>query len=173
MLQASIAASVSVTGMGNADRRGFIMRCVVQRVTESSVSVNGETVGAIGKGLMVLIGVSADDTDADLKYMAEKVPNLRIFDDENGVMNRSVIDVGGSILAVSQFTLYGDARGQRRPSYIRAARPETANDLYQRLVAAWREKGIRVETGIFRADMQVSLVNDGPVTILMDSEKTF
>ncbi len=149
------------------------MRCVVQRVKESSVTVNNETVGAIGPGLMVLIGVSTDDTDTDLKYMTDKVPNLRIFDDENGVMNRSVLDVGGSILAVSQFTLYGDARGGRRPSYIRAARPEEANQMYQRLVAAWREKGIHVETGIFRADMQVSLINDGPVTILLDSEKTF
>ena len=149
------------------------MRCVVQRVLNSSVTVNNETVGAIGPGLMVLIGVSTDDTDADLKYMTDKVPNLRIFDDENGVMNRSVLDVGGSILAVSQFTLYGDARGGRRPSYIRAARPEEANQMYQRLVAAWREKGIHVETGIFRADMQVSLINDGPVTILLDSEKTF
>ena len=149
------------------------MRCVVQRVKESSVTVNNETVGAIGPGLMVLIGVSTDDTDADLKYMTDKVPNLRIFDDENGVMNRSLLDVGGSILAVSQFTLYGDARGGRRPSYIRAARPEEANQMYQRLVAAWREKGIHVETGIFRADMQVSLINDGPVTILLDSEKTF
>ncbi len=147
------------------------MRCVVQRVTGSSVSVNNETVGSIGKGLMVLIGVSVDDTDADLRYMAEKVPNLRIFDDENGVMNRSVLDVGGSILAVSQFTLYGDARGGRRPSYIRAARPEEANAFYQRLVEAWRAKGLHVETGIFRADMQVSLTNDGPVTILLDSEK--
>ena len=118
------------------------MRCVVQRVTEASVTVNGETVGAVGPGLMVLIGVSTDDTDADLKYMAEKVPNLRIFDDENGVMNRSVLDVGGSILAVSQFTLYGDARGGRRPSYIRAAKPDEANTLYERLVAAWRAKGI-------------------------------
>ena len=149
------------------------MRCVVQRVKESSVTVGGETVGAIGPGLRVLIGVSVDDTDADLKYMTDKVPNLRIFDDENGVMNRSVLDVGGSILAVSQFTLYGDARGGRRPSYIRAARPEEANQMYQRLVAAWREKGIHVETGIFRADMQVSLINDGPVTILLDSEKVF
>ena len=149
------------------------MRCVVQRVSESSVSVNNETVGSVGKGLMVLIGVSADDTDADLKYMTEKVPNLRIFDDENGVMNRSVLDVGGSILAVSQFTLYGDARGGRRPSYIRAAKPEEANAMYGRLVEAWREKGIHVETGIFRADMQVSLVNDGPVTILLDNEKAF
>ena len=149
------------------------MRAVVQRVIEASVTVEGEQVGAIGPGLMVLIGVSTDDTDADLKYMTDKVPNLRIFDDENGVMNRSVLDVGGSILAVSQFTLYGDARGGRRPSYIRAARPEEANQMYQRLVAAWREKGIHVETGIFRADMQVSLINDGPVTILLDSEKTF
>jgi D-tyrosyl-tRNA(Tyr) deacylase len=149
------------------------MRCVVQRVTEASVAVNGETVGAVGPGLMVLIGVSTEDTDADLKYMTEKVPNLRIFDDENGVMNRSVIDAGGSILAVSQFTLYGDARGGRRPSYIRAAKPDEANDMYERLVAAWRAKGIHVETGRFRTDMQVSLVNDGPVTILLDSEKAF
>ena len=149
------------------------MRCVVQRVTSSSVSVGGKTVGAIGPGLMVLIGVSADDTEADLKYMAEKVPNLRIFDDENGVMNRSVLDAGGSILAVSQFTLYGDARGGRRPSYIRAAKPDMADALYERLIARWREKGITVETGIFRTDMQVSLVNDGPVTILLDSEKQF
>ena len=149
------------------------MRCVVQRVTSSSVSVGGKTVGAIGPGLMVLIGVSADDTETDLKYMAEKVPNLRIFDDENGVMNRSVLDTGGSILAVSQFTLYGDARGGRRPSYIRAAKPDMADALYERLIARWREKGITVETGIFRTDMQVSLVNDGPVTILLDSEKVF
>ncbi len=149
------------------------MRCVVQRVTEASVTVNGETVGAVGPGLMVLIGVSTEDTDADLKYMTEKVPNLRIFDDENGVMNRSVLDVGGGILAVSQFTLYGDARGGRRPSYIRAAKPDEANDMYERLVAAWRAKGIHVETGRFRTDMQVSLVNDGPVTILLDSEKAF
>ena len=149
------------------------MRCVVQRVTEASVAVNGETVGAVGPGLMVLIGVSTEDTDADLKYMTEKVPNLRIFDDENGVMNRSVLDAGGGILAVSQFTLYGDARGGRRPSYIRAAKPDEANDMYERLVAAWRAKGIHVETGRFRTDMQVSLVNDGPVTILLDSEKAF
>ena len=149
------------------------MRCVVQRVSEASVAVNGETVGAVGPGLMVLIGVSTEDTDTDLKYMTEKVPNLRIFDDENGVMNRSVLDVGGEILAVSQFTLYGDARGGRRPSYIRAAKPEEANAMYERLVEAWRGKGIHVETGIFRTDMKVSLVNDGPVTILLGSEKVF
>ena len=149
------------------------MRCVVQRVTASSVTVEGETVGSIEKGLMVLIGVCTEDTEADLKYMADKVPNLRIFDDENGVMNRSVLDVGGSILAVSQFTLYGDARGGRRPSYIHAAKPEEANALYEKLIAAWRAKGIQVETGRFRTEMAVSLVNDGPVTILMDSTKLF
>ena len=149
------------------------MRCVVQRVTSSSVTVDGVVSGRIDAGLMVLIGVSVDDTDADLKYMAEKVPNLRIFDDENGVMNRSVLDVGGSILAVSQFTLYGDARGGRRPSYIRAAKPDKADELYEQLIARWREKGIHVETGVFRTEMMVSLVNDGPVTILLDSEKNF
>lgn len=149
------------------------MRCVVQRVTSSSVTVDGVVSGKIDAGIMVLIGVSVDDTEADLKYMAEKVPNLRIFDDENGVMNRSVLDVGGSILAVSQFTLYGDARGGRRPSYIRAAKPDKADELYEKLIARWREKGIHVETGIFRTEMKVSLVNDGPVTILLDSEKTF
>ena len=149
------------------------MRAVVQRVTESNVTVDGETVGAIGPGIMVLIGVSTEDTDKDLKYIVEKVPNLRIFDDENGVMNKSLLDAGGSILAVSQFTLYGDARGGRRPSYIHAAKPEMANELYERAVAAWKSLGIHVETGRFRTEMKVSLVNDGPVTILLDSEKTF
>jgi D-tyrosyl-tRNA(Tyr) deacylase len=149
------------------------MRCVVQRVTQASVTSGGTLAGSVGPGMMVLIGVSAEDTEKDLKYMAEKVPNLRIFDDENGVMNRSILDAGGSILAVSQFTLYGDARGGRRPSYIRAAKPDMADRLYEQLVAAWRDKGIHVETGVFRTEMQVSLVNDGPVTILLDSEKTF
>ncbi len=149
------------------------MRAVVQRVANASVTVGEETVGAVGAGLMVLIGVSKEDTDKDLKYIVEKVMNLRVFDDENGVMNRSVLDVGGSILAVSQFTLYGDARGGRRPSYFRAAGPEPANELYKRAVAAWRDSGIHVETGRFRTEMMVSLVNDGPVTILLDSEKAF
>ena len=149
------------------------MRAVVQRVTQASVTVENETVGAIGSGVMVLVGVSKEDTDKDLKYIVEKVMNLRIFDDENGVMNRSVLDAGGSILAVSQFTLYGDARGGRRPSYFTAAGPEMANDYYERAVAAWRENGIHVETGRFRTEMMVSLVNNGPVTILLDSEKTF
>ena len=149
------------------------MRAVVQRVTQASVTVGDETVGKIGPGIMVLIGISSEDADKDLKYITDKVMNLRIFDDENGVMNRSVLDVGGSILAVSQFTLYGDARGGRRPSYIRAASPEPANELYERAVAAWRAQGIHVETGRFRTEMKVSLINDGPVTILLDSEKAF
>ena len=149
------------------------MRAVVQRVTQASVTVEGKTVGSVGPGIMVLIGVAAEDTDKDLKYITDKVMNLRIFDDENGVMNRSLLDVGGSILAVSQFTLYGDARGGRRPSYIRAAGPEPANEMYERAVAAWRSQGIHVETGRFRTEMKVSLVNDGPVTILLDSEKVF
>lgn len=149
------------------------MRCVVQRVTSSSVTVDGELVGAIDQGLMVLIGVSDEDTETDLKYMIDKVPNLRIFDDENGVMNRSLLDVNGSILAVSQFTLYGDARGGRRPSYIHAAKPDVANEMYRKLVDAWRSKGIRVETGRFRTEMMVSLTNHGPVTILLDSTKLF
>ena len=149
------------------------MRAVVQRVTSASVAVGDETAGAIGPGLLVLIGVSREDTPADLKYIAEKVMHLRIFDDENGVMNRSVLDTGGALLAVSQFTLYGDARGGRRPSYFRAAPPEEANALYEQLIAFWRAAGIPVETGRFRTEMQVSLVNDGPVTILLDSEKAF
>lgn len=149
------------------------MRCVIQRVTEASVSVEGNVVGRIGRGYMILIGVSAEDTDKDLKYMADKVPNLRIFEDEQGKMNLSLKDVGGQILAVSQFTLYGDARGSRRPSFIQAARPEMANGYYERLVEAWRAQGIHVETGVFRAEMQVALVNDGPVTMLMDSTKAF
>lgn len=149
------------------------MRCVIQRVTEAFVTSEGEETGRIGPGLMVLIGVSQEDTDKDLKYMAEKVPNLRIFEDEEGKMNRSVKDAGGAILAVSQFTLYGDARGGRRPSFSTAAKPDMANALYERLVQAWREQGITVETGRFRTEMKVSLVNDGPVTILMDSTKLF
>lgn len=149
------------------------MRCVIQRVTEASVTVDGDVIGKIGRGYMILIGVSAEDGDKDVKYMADKVPNLRIFEDEDGKMNRSILDVGGEILAVSQFTLYGDARGGRRPSFSTAARPEMANELYEKLVEAWRAQGLHVETGRFRAEMQVALVNDGPVTLLMDSAKTF
>lgn len=149
------------------------MRCVIQRVSQASVTSEGVETGRIGRGFMVLIGVCAEDTEKDVKYMADKVPNLRIFEDENGKMNLSLKDVGGAMLAVSQFTLYGDARGGRRPSFIAAARPEAANALYQQLVEAWRAQGIQVETGRFQTDMQVSLVNDGPVTILMDSSKLF
>ena len=149
------------------------MRCVVQRVKEASVTVAGETVGKIGPGYMVLIGVSVEDTEKDVRYMADKVPNLRIFEGAEDKMNLSLKDVGGEILAVSQFTLYGDARGGRRPSFIAAARPEAANELYEQLVASWREQGIHVETGRFRTHMEVSLVNDGPVTILLDSMKGF
>ena len=149
------------------------MRCVIQRVTEAWVTSEGEETGRIGQGFMVLIGVSQEDGDKDLKYMAEKVPNLRIFEDDEGKMNRSLKDVGGAILAVSQFTLYGDARGGRRPSFSTAARPDEANALYEKLVEAWRTQGITVETGRFRTEMKVGLVNDGPVTILMDSTKLF
>ena len=149
------------------------MRAVIQRVLESSVKIDGEVVGQIGPGFLVLIGVEEGDEEKDFQYIATKVPNLRIFEDENGKMNRSLLDVGGQILAVSQFTLLGDARSSRRPSFIQAARPETANPMYERLVACWREMGIHVETGRFGADMKVSLINDGPVTMLMDSHKLF
>ena len=149
------------------------MRSVIQRVTSASVTVGGDVVGQIEKGLMVLLGVKTGDTEKDADYMADKIVKLRIFEDENGKMNRSVADVGGSILCVSQFTLLGDARGQNRPGFTQAEAPERANDLYQHVCARMRDKGLTVEQGIFRADMQVALVNDGPVTILLDSEKQF
>ena len=149
------------------------MRAVIQRVERASVSVEGEIRGQIGAGFLVLIGVEEGDGDADFRYIAEKVPNLRVFEDEQGKMNRSLLDVGGELLAVSQFTLLGDARGGRRPSFITAARPETADPMYERLVADWRARGIRVETGVFGAHMKVSLVNNGPVTILLDSRRRF
>ena len=149
------------------------MRAVIQRVSEARVRVEGEIIGEIGKGYLVLIGVEDGDGEKDFQYIATKVPNMRIFEDENEKMNLSILDVGGQILAVSQFTLLGDARSSRRPSFTQAARPETANPMYERLVAAWREQGIHVETGRFGADMKVALVNNGPVTIMMDSHKLF
>lgn len=149
------------------------MRAVIQRVKESSVAIEGQVVGQCAQGLMVLIGVEVGDTDKDLSYIADKVPNLRIFEDEAGKMNRSLLDIGGQILAISQFTLLGDARGGRRPSFTAAARPDTAVPLYEALVEKWRSLGIHVETGEFGADMQVSLINDGPVTILLDSRRLF
>lgn len=155
------------------ERKESQMRAVIQRVEKASVSVEGEIKGQIGTGFLALIGVEEGDGDADFKYIADKVPNLRVFEDEQGKMNRSLLDVGGEVLAVSQFTLLGDARGGRRPSFITAARPETADPMYERLVADWRARGIRVETGVFGAHMKVSLVNDGPVTILLDSRRRF
>lgn len=149
------------------------MRAVVQRVTEASVKVNGEIVGSIGQGLMVLLGVKTGDTEKDALYMADKILKLRIFEDENGKMNRSLKDIGGSVLCVSQFTLLGDCRGQNRPGFTQAEAPERANELYERVCARMREQEVTVETGIFRTDMKVALVNDGPITILVDSEKTF
>lgn len=149
------------------------MRAVIQRVKESSVAIDGQVVGRSAQGLMVLIGVEVGDTDKDLNYIADKVPNLRIFEDEAGKLNRSLLDMGGQILAISQFTLLGDARGGRRPSFTAAARPDTAVPLYEALVEKWRSLGIHVETGEFGADMQVSLINDGPVTILLDSRRLF
>lgn len=149
------------------------MRAVVQRVLRGRVVVEGETVGEIGPGFVVLLGVSRDDTEADADYLADKVAGLRVFEDEQGRMNRPLQDVGGAVLAVSQFTLYGDVRRGRRPGFDRAARPEHAEPLYQRFVEQLRARGISVATGRFQTHMQVELVNDGPVTILVDSEKTF
>jgi D-tyrosyl-tRNA(Tyr) deacylase len=148
------------------------MRAVVQRVTRASVTVDDKIVGQIGKGLLVLLGVAQTDTEKDAGYLVEKIVNLRIFDDEDGKMNLSLSDAGGEILAVSQFTLYGDTRRGRRPSYIDAAAPERANELYEFFVRQ-AKKFTRVETGQFQAMMQVELVNDGPVTILLDSTKLF
>lgn len=149
------------------------MRAVIQRVLESSVTVEGQLVGAINKGLMVLLGVEEGDSEKEVQYMVDKIIGLRIFEDEEGKMNHSIQEVDGELLAVSQFTLMGDARKGRRPSYSNAARPEEANRLYELFVTGIREKGTKVETGVFQADMKVSLVNDGPVTILLDSQKVF
>ena len=149
------------------------MRAIIQRVSEARVRVEGEIIGEIGKGYLVLIGVEDGDGEKDFQYIATKVPNMRSFEDENEKMNLSILDVGGQILAVSQFTLLGDARSSRRPSFIQAARPETANPMYERLVKHWRDMGIHVETGKFGAHMEVSLINDGPVTMLLDSHKLF
>ena len=149
------------------------MRCVVQRVSRASVTVEGKITGQVEKGYMVLVGVEQGDAEQDVRYCADKVAGLRVFEDENGKMNRSVKDVGGAVLAVSQFTLLGDARHGRRPSFSNAARPEEANALYEDFCQALRAAGIRVETGVFQTHMEVSLVNDGPVTILLDSRKGF
>jgi D-aminoacyl-tRNA deacylase len=148
------------------------VRAVVQRVTSASVTVDGRVAGEIGAGLLVLLGVSRTDNPESATYLAEKIANLRIFSDEAGKMNLSLVDIGGAGLVVSQFTLYGDTRGGRRPSFIQAAPPEEASRLYDEFVQSMRALGVAVETGVFQAHMQVKLVNDGPVTILLDSEKT-
>jgi D-tyrosyl-tRNA(Tyr) deacylase len=149
------------------------MRAVVQRVSRAKVTVEGRISGEIGTGLMVLLGVGREDSPAVAASLAEKVANLRIFEDEQGKMNRSLLDVKGEVLVVSQFTLYGDARGQRRPSFISAAPPEQAAALYEEFNKALRGLGVTVATGIFQAMMSVELVNEGPVTILLDSDKQF
>jgi D-tyrosyl-tRNA(Tyr) deacylase len=155
------------------EERASGVRAVVQRVSEASVSVDGETVGRIGPGLLVLLGVSQDDREGDVEYLTAKIAGLRVFDDAQGRLNLSVLDCGGSVLLVSQFTLYGDCRKGRRPSFTRAAEPPEAERLYLLAVDRLRSRGVQVETGLFRQEMNVSLVNHGPVTILLDSERAF
>ncbi|MBB6674289.1 D-aminoacyl-tRNA deacylase [Cohnella nanjingensis] len=147
------------------------MKVVLQRVSESRVRVNGESVGEIGPGLMLLVGIGQEDGEADVAWMADKVAGLRIFEDGDGKMNLSVTEAGGDILSVSQFTLYGDCRKGRRPNFMAAAKPEAANALYERFNALLREADLKVETGVFGAMMEVSLVNDGPVTLVLDSKQ--
>ena len=149
------------------------MRAVVQRVQRACVTVSGETVGEVGQGLLVLLGVGQNDTEAAADYLADKIAGLRIFEDEAGRMNLAVGEIGGAVLVVSQFTLVGDVRRGKRPSFDAAARPELARQLYEYFVGKLRAAGLRCETGRFQEMMQVELVNDGPVTILLDSKKTF
>ena len=145
------------------------MKTVIQRVSNASVSIEGVVKGEIQKGFLILLGITHTDTEKDVKWMVDKVSGLRVFEDENGKMNLSLQDVGGELLIVSQFTLYGDARKGRRPSFVEAARPEKAVPLYEKFIALAKEKGINVATGEFGADMKVNLVNDGPVTLIIDS----
>lgn len=149
------------------------MRAIIQRVKEARVEVEGEVVGRIGEGVLVLLGAGKDDTEMDAEYLAEKILGLRIFEDSEGKMNLSVTDTGGGVLVVSQFTLYGDCRKGRRPSFDKAAPPELAEELYELFVREIRERGAKVETGRFRAMMDVHLVNWGPVTLMLDSKKEF
>jgi D-tyrosyl-tRNA(Tyr) deacylase len=147
------------------------MRVVVQRSKAASVTVDGTVVGEIEKGFVLLVGVTHDDIQADAAFMADKIANLRVFEDEAGKMNLSLLDVGGEVLSVSQFTLYGDCRKGRRPNFMEAARPEHAKEIYELFNGLLREKGIKVETGVFGAMMDVQLVNDGPVTLIVESKK--
>ena len=149
------------------------MRALVQRVSHASVTIDGRLHGQIGQGFLVLLGITDGDTVDDAVYLADKTVKMRVFTDENDKMNRSILDSGGEILAVSQFTLHGDVRHGRRPSFIRAARPELAVPMYDAYCQGLRDAGIHVETGIFQTDMKVSLINDGPVTLLIDSRRTF
>lgn len=149
------------------------MRSVIQRVQSASVKVDGELVSEIGAGLLIFLGIAHDDTETELEYIANKVANLRIFEDADGKMNCSLLDTGGSALVVSQFTLYGDCRKGRRPSFIDAARPEVANALYEQFITALKQLDIPTQGGTFQAMMDVQLINDGPVTILLDSNKQF
>jgi D-aminoacyl-tRNA deacylase len=149
------------------------LRAVVQRVKRSCVKVNGETIGEISKGINVLVGITKDDNDEDLKYIKEKIFNLRIFSDENDKMNLSVKDVKGELLIISQFTLYGDARKGRRPSFIEALGGEEAVKLYNDFIEICKTEGLKIQTGEFGADMEVEIINDGPVTVLLDSKKNF
>ena len=149
------------------------MRAVIQRVKSASVTVEGKVVSEIQKGLLVFLGVAQEDTPADVDYMASKIANLRIFEDDEGRMNLSILDIGGEALVVSQFTLYGDCRKGRRPSFIHAARPEKADPLYQAFMDEISQLGVPVKAGIFQAMMDVELINDGPVTMMLDSNKLF
>ena len=149
------------------------MRAVVQRVKEADVSVDNQITGSINKGLMVLLGVEEGDTEADAVYMADKITGLRVFEDEEGKMNLSVKDVGGDVLAVSQFTLLGDVRKGKRPSFSKAARPDEANRLYRHFIDLVEERDVKTQEGVFQAEMLVRIYNDGPVTILLDSKKLF
>ena len=149
------------------------MRAVVQRVKSASVKVDGELVSEIGAGVLIFLGVAHEDTTTELEYIANKVANLRIFEDAEGKMNCSLLEAGGAALVVSQFTLYGDCRKGRRPSFIKAARPETANALYEQFITALEQQNIRTQGGTFQAMMDIELINDGPVTILLDSDKQF
>jgi D-tyrosyl-tRNA(Tyr) deacylase len=145
------------------------MRAVLQRVTEASVTVEGQIVGEIGRGLVILVGVTHSDDESDARFLAQKIAHLRIFEDAGGKFNHSVLDTGGAVLVVSQFTLYADSRRGRRPDFIDAARPEVAEPLIRRLVELLREEGLKVETGQFQAKMLVKILNDGPATIILDS----
>lgn len=149
------------------------MRSIIQRVANASVMVDEKIIGKIGQGFLVLLGVGKEDTEADLVYLAEKILNLRVFSDCKDKMNLSIQDISGELLIISQFTLYGDCRKGRRPSFDKACLPQEANEMYQKFVEYCKQTGLKVETGVFGADMKVALLNDGPVTLMLDSKKKF